>query len=117
MTYEYQAWPAWRYGPKGESAIFESEKDVPKGWSDQPKKGGEKAVSEKDLSDPHNVPSLPENKLAEAALPPSIAPVAAEGKEELAGLREHYKKVVGKKPYGGWNADTIRAKLDEFESK
>ena len=27
-------WPSWRYGPKGEAAIFESEDDVPKGWKD-----------------------------------------------------------------------------------
>jgi len=31
-------WPSWRYGPKGEAAVFESEADVPKGWKDtQPK--------------------------------------------------------------------------------
>ena len=33
-----EGWPSWRYGPKGEAAIFESEGDVPKGWKDtQPK--------------------------------------------------------------------------------
>lgn len=40
------------------------------------------------------------------------APVAAEGKEELKGLREHYKKVMGKKPFNGWSADELRAKMD-----
>jgi hypothetical protein len=33
-------WPGWRYGPKGQSAIFESEADVPKGWEDHPSKVG-----------------------------------------------------------------------------
>ena len=33
-----QEWPAWRYGPKGASEIFESEADVPKGWVDHPSK-------------------------------------------------------------------------------
>lgn len=31
-------WPAWRYGPNGQSAVFESEDDVPKGWVDHPTK-------------------------------------------------------------------------------
>lgn len=35
---EFQAWPSWRYGPKGESAIFEKAEDVPKGWQDHPSK-------------------------------------------------------------------------------
>lgn len=30
--------PSWRYGPKGESAVFESEADVPRGWFDHPSK-------------------------------------------------------------------------------
>lgn len=32
--------PSWRYGPKGEAAVFESEADVPKGWEDHPSKHG-----------------------------------------------------------------------------
>ena len=31
-------WPAWRYGPNGQSAIHESEDTVPKGWQDHPSK-------------------------------------------------------------------------------
>jgi hypothetical protein len=30
------SWPAWYYGPDGQSAIFESEKEVPSGWKDSP---------------------------------------------------------------------------------
>lgn len=29
-------WPAWRYGPDGQSAIFEQAEDVPQGWSNKP---------------------------------------------------------------------------------
>ena len=110
MAYEYIAWPCWAHGPNGESQIFQSEDDVPKGWTHhaKPKKGGDKS----DEPDPHNVPAASEETLKEAA-----KPVAAEGKEELSGLREHYKKVTGKKPFMGWSADQLRAKLDEFEAK
>lgn len=27
-------WPSWRYGPNGQSGIFQSEDDVPAGWID-----------------------------------------------------------------------------------
>ncbi len=29
-------WPSWRYGPNGESRIFNSAAEVPKGWQDHP---------------------------------------------------------------------------------
>jgi hypothetical protein len=32
------SWPAWYYGPKGASQVFENEKDVPSGWHDHPSK-------------------------------------------------------------------------------
>ncbi len=39
--YKHQAWPSWRYDPEtGEGAIFESEKDVPKGYVDSLTKVG-----------------------------------------------------------------------------
>lgn len=28
--------PGWRYGPNGEAQIFQTEADVPKGWTDNP---------------------------------------------------------------------------------
>ncbi len=34
----FSGWPSWRYGPFGESAIFNSEAEVPYGWT---KKAGE----------------------------------------------------------------------------
>lgn len=37
-----QRWPAWRYGPGGKGAVFESPDDVPSGWEDHPSKVGAK---------------------------------------------------------------------------
>lgn len=30
------SWPSWRYGPKGQGEVFQSEKDVPFGWTKKP---------------------------------------------------------------------------------
>lgn len=38
--YVFQAWPSWRYGPDGQSEIFQSEDEVPSGWEDHPSKVG-----------------------------------------------------------------------------
>lgn len=35
-TYTHQSYPAWRFGPDGESQIFERAEDVPEGWSAEP---------------------------------------------------------------------------------
>lgn len=37
-AYVHQSWPAFRYGPNGQSAKFSQESDVPAGWMDSPKK-------------------------------------------------------------------------------
>lgn len=42
-------WPAWRYGPNGQSAIFDKESEVPEGWTDNPndhKPGGAASAEE-----------------------------------------------------------------------
>lgn len=33
-----RSWPSWRYGPDGQSAIFNNEAEVPDGWTDHPAK-------------------------------------------------------------------------------
>lgn len=38
MSDKFPAFPAWRHGPDGQSAVFDSEADVPKGWVDHPSK-------------------------------------------------------------------------------
>jgi hypothetical protein len=45
MTYQHQDFPAWRYGPEGKAAVFESESDVPRGWQDHPSKVGGKSAA------------------------------------------------------------------------
>jgi len=39
MSYTYQPFPAWRYGPNGESVIVNSEDETPKGFSAKRDKG------------------------------------------------------------------------------
>jgi hypothetical protein len=34
------SWPAWFYGPDGQSQIFQNEDEVPSGWEDHPSKVG-----------------------------------------------------------------------------
>lgn len=36
--YEHKSWPSWRYGPEGQSQIFDHEEQVPDGWEDHPSK-------------------------------------------------------------------------------
>jgi len=43
-TSKFPSWPAWRYGPNGESAIFQHEAEVPKDWVDSPAKVGKAPV-------------------------------------------------------------------------
>jgi hypothetical protein len=32
---------------------------------------------------------------------------------DLTALRAEYKRVLGKKPFNGWDADTLKAKIEE----
>lgn len=36
--------------------------------------------------------------------------------EELKALREEYQDVVGKRPYHGWDAETLKAKIAEAKA-
>jgi hypothetical protein len=38
MQDEKKFWPSWRYGPSGQSQIFDHENQVPEGWVDHPGK-------------------------------------------------------------------------------
>lgn len=35
-VYVHQDWPSFRYGPNGESKVFQRAEDVPEGWQDSP---------------------------------------------------------------------------------
>lgn len=42
-------WPAWRYGPSGESAIFERAEDVPPDWYSAPQQAFEPPAPKPEL--------------------------------------------------------------------
>jgi hypothetical protein len=60
----HHKFPSWRYGPKGESAVFESENDVPDGWHDHPSKHekGAKAEPKQTKSAPKKAGRKPKAK-------------------------------------------------------
>lgn len=47
---------------------------------------------------------------APASLPPAPEPVSEEG--DLPSLRDQYKELFGKQPFMGWDAATLREKID-----
>jgi hypothetical protein len=91
------SFPAWRYGPKGEAEVFQSEADVPKGWVDHPSKVKAAPIEKFD----HNGDGKPGG---------STAP---EPTEDLAALRAKYKDVVGKRAFPGWDVAEIERRLAE----
>lgn len=38
-------WPSWRYGPGGQSAIFQTQEDVPDGWTKKPGEAEEEIIA------------------------------------------------------------------------
>lgn len=95
-AYVHQAWPAWFYGPDGQSAIFNGPLEVPEGWHDNPDKVGDsKAVTE--------IPGLDE---AEAAL--QNQPSETDEEELKKGDEE-----LGLPPYDTVTAKQIQAALDK----
>lgn len=57
--------------------------------------------------DPVSLPEIPPSLVAKV----SGAPVAAN--DDLKDLREQYMSIFGKRPFNGWDAATLRAKIDE----
>ncbi|APZ53130.1 hypothetical protein [Salipiger abyssi] len=37
--------------------------------------------------------------------------------DEMAALRAEYEAVIGKRPFYGWDAETLRAKISEHEAE
>lgn len=50
-------------------------------------------------------------RVVEAVNEPKKAKAPAD--DGMKALREEYQRVVGKKPFGGWDAETIKAKMAE----
>ncbi len=130
-----KGFPKWRYGPDGQSAIFQSAKDVPSGWYDHPSKvkgapdpslvvaeprrpgkaGIMKELKRKNI--PFN-PMTPASTLwailQEAAAAPekaSEAPAAKKPQSPLSALRKEYKALSGKNPSPRLDAEALGEKI------
>lgn len=49
--------------------------------------------------------------MAHAAPTTSLEPEVTAAAGDMADLRAQYERVVGKKPFNGWDADTLREKM------
>lgn len=90
---EYQAFPAYWYGPAGEAEIFQSEDEIPEGWVSHPWKVGKKAAA----------------KQAE----PEVSPYEGKTHAELVSLAKHRKVEFGT----NWPATKIEAALIAADKK
>jgi len=90
--------PAWYYGPDGESQIFDREEDVPEGWTDHPTNVSNSTSetpeysSSEPLTEQGNVPSDAGN--GAAAEPVSEKP---ESEAVAAPLGDTQEQAPGKK--------------------
>lgn len=48
--------------------------------------------------------------------PQGSAPQTAGAGEDRAALRKQYQEVIGKKPFAGWDAETLKAKIAEAKA-
>lgn len=58
-----------------------------------------------------------QRKQGRIAAPPAdlVEKIASSG-DETSALRKEYEEVVGKRPYMGWDADTLRARISEADA-
>lgn len=87
-------WPAWRYGPNGESKLCQTPDDVPKGWEDTP-----------DAFDPKQAARGGEAK-------PTLKQFGVTRKEAIDMLREAGVEVADDAPA----AELAEALSEHFES-
>lgn len=59
------------------------------------------------------MPGDPEPPPPGPEVPAPPAKIIALASQEHAQLRAAYLALVGRKPYGGWDVETLRAKLEE----
>lgn len=43
--------------------------------------------------------------------------MAAAPRDDIDALRAEYEKIVGKRPFNGWKADTLRQKITDAKAK
>lgn len=46
-----------------------------------------------------------------------MKPAAPDQDDDLSALRAEYQEVVGKRPFHGWDAETLRAKISEAQDE
>lgn len=86
--------PGARYGPGGAAGVFNSEAEVPKGWTDNPNDFLPDALDHDGDGKKGGSPD------------PLASP-----KERLKSLRAQYEALFGKKPFMGWDEVTLLEKL------
>lgn len=91
-------WPAWYYGPQGQSQIFNSPIEVPEGWHDTPAKFGEDGEALEDA-----VTEIP--GLEEALVAGSIASVDDDDGDKKPDVPEYNDITVAE----------IKTLLDDYE--
>ena len=93
-----KAFPFSRDGITQERADVGSDADIPDDLVPGLRDAG--FISTKDAG------ASPENKMQ---------PPPAENKADIADVRAEYERVVGKRPFHGWDAETLKAKIAEHD--
>jgi hypothetical protein len=130
-----KGFPSFRYGPEGQSAVFQSAADVPSGWHDHPSKvkgapdpsldvGAPRRPGKAEIMKDLKRLGVPFNPMTPASdlwtllqskqapeSAPEAAPKPAKPKSELATLREQFKAVTGKNPSPRATADELKAAI------
>jgi hypothetical protein len=52
-----------------------------------------------------------EDSPMQAPVPPPVVEAAVPPPEDLAAIRAEYEAAVGRKPFNGWNTETLREKI------
>jgi hypothetical protein len=106
----FPKWPSWRFGPGGQSAVFESEADVPKGWVDHPSKvkgeAKEPAPAKSEAKQPAKAPAAAASAELDAdghAYDPALH--AGTGSKTKAGLWRMKVGVARPAPAPGYPLD------------
>lgn len=93
-----ETWPSWRYGPNGEAQIYQSADEVPAGWKDH------QFAKTAEESDSNAFDHDGDSK--------SGGSTSGGSGDEMKALRAEYEKAIGKKPFSGWDAETLREKME-----
>lgn len=87
--------PGWRFGPEGEQQLFQSEEQVPEGWTDNPNDHKPKGSKVEPLKQP-------------VVTPPVVSPYDGKTKAELIEL------IKGRTPTITFNKNWPEKKLIEL---